>query len=288
MMAPVDVVRAGDDESSVLLDEPMLHEVPFEQVALMVYDAAPSGIRRQNGERVVVVTAEVNTTTTAPGDVMRGVYQNFVAKLPDAHPGVNMQLSGASERQNRTLFDFGKNALIALFVIYALMAIPLKSYIQPLIVMSVIPFGLIGALLGHFILNYPVSSVTIMGLIALTGVVVNDGIILVDYVNKAVAQGRSRAEAAVEAGGARFRAILLTSTTTFMGLTPMLTETSFQAALMMPMAIALAFGILFATTMTLILIPCLYIIADDFMAMMGTKYGPAEGTTAQPSPRGGG
>ena len=263
-------------------------EVPFEQVALMVYDAAPSGIRRQNGERVVVVTAEVNTTTTAPGDVMRGVYQNFVAKLPDAHPGVNMQLSGASERQNRTLFDFGKNALIALFVIYALMAIPLKSYIQPLIVMSVIPFGLIGALLGHFILNYPVSSVTIMGLIALTGVVVNDGIILVDYVNKAVAQGRSRAEAAVEAGGARFRAILLTSTTTFMGLTPMLTETSFQAALMMPMAIALAFGILFATTMTLILIPCLYIIADDFMAMIGTKYGPAEGTTAQPSPRGGG
>ena len=264
-------------------------EVPFEQVALMLYDAAPSGIRRQNGERVVVITAEVNTTTTAPGDVMRGVYQNFAAALPDHHPGVKMQLSGASERQNQTLFDFGKNALIALFVIYALMAIPLKSYVQPLIVMSVIPFGLIGALMGHYILDYPVSSVTIMGLIALTGVVVNDGIILVDYVNKAVERGRSRAEAAVEAGGARFRAILLTSTTTFMGLTPMLAETSFQAALMMPMAIALAFGILFATTMTLVLIPCLYIIADDFMAMMGTQHGPSNETfAAQPSSGGGG
>ena len=187
---------------------------------------------------------------------------------------VKRQLSGASERQNRTLLDFGKNALIALFVIYAPMAIPLKSYVQPLIVMSVIPFGLIGALMGHYILDYPVSSVTIMGLIALTGVVVNDGIILVDYVNKAVERGRSRSEAAVEAGGARFRAILLTSTTTFIGLTPMLAETSFQAALMMPMAIALAFGILFATTMTLVLIPCLYIIADDFMAMMGTNMAP--------------
>ena len=165
--------------------------------------------------------------------------------------------------------EFAKNFVISLFVIYALMAIPLKSYLQPLIVMSVIPFGLIGALIGHYILGYAVSSVTIMGLVALTGVVVNDGIILVDYVNKEVAAGANRRDAATAAGAARFRAILLTSLTTFVGLLPMLTETSFQAALMMPMAIALAFGILFATTMTLILIPCVYIIMDDFRSLFG-------------------
>ncbi len=244
-------------------------EVPFEQVATMVYDEAPSGIRREDGERIIEVTANVDTAVTSPSEIMRGVHQDFRAILESDFPSVTLQLSGASQRESQSLFAFGKNFAIALFAIYALMAIPLKSYMQPLIVMSVIPFGLIGALLGHYILDYPVSSVTIMGLIALTGVVVNDGIILVDYVNKAVAGGMARATAAVEAGSARFRAILLTSLTTFVGLSPMLTETSFQAALMMPMAIALAFGILFATSMTLVLIPCLYVILDDFQSLFG-------------------
>jgi len=244
-------------------------EVPFDQVATMVYDDAPAQIYRQDGDRVIVITANVDVTITTPADVTKSVDQAFAIILAEQFPSVRMQPSGASQREQESLRGFASNFGISLLVIYALMAIPLKSYAQPLIVMSVIPFGLVGALLGHYILGYAVSSVSILGFIALTGVVVNDGIILVDYVNKAVASGIPRREAAVSAGTARFRAILLTSLTTFIGLSPMLTETSFQAALMMPMAIALAFGILFATTMTLILIPCLYIIMDDVQTLLG-------------------
>ncbi len=246
-------------------------EVPFDQVATMLYDDAPAKIYRQDGNRVVVITANVDEAVATPAEITKSVYRDFDYILKAQFPSVKIQQTGASKREQTTISEFARNFGISLLLVYALMAIPLKSYLQPLIVMSVIPFGLIGALLGHYILGYAVSSVSIMGLIALTGVVVNDGIILVDYVNKAVAGGASRRDAAVEAGTARFRAILLTSLTTFIGLSPMLTETSFQAALMMPMAIALAFGILFATTMTLILIPCLYIIMDDLQSIFGFK-----------------
>lgn len=248
---------------------PSGQEIPFDQVATMIYDDAPTRIYRQDGDRVVVITANVDTLLATPASITKSVYQDFGELLQNQYPTVKLQQTGASEREQDTISEFGRNFAISLLLVYALMAIPLKSYLQPLIVMSVIPFGLIGALLGHYFLGYAVSSVSIMGLIALTGVVVNDGIILVDYVNKAVATGVSSRDAAVDAGTARFRAILLTSLTTFIGLSPMLAETSFQAALMMPMAIALAFGILFSTTMTLILIPCLYIIMDDLQSFFG-------------------
>lgn len=268
---PKDERTSVGNLESMWLRTPAGDEVPFDQVAVMEYDNAPARIFRQDGERVVIVSANIDSSVTSPSDVMADVYTGFSQVLKEQFPAVKLQRSGASQRETETVADFGKNFVISLFIIYALMAIPLKSYLQPLIVMSVIPFGLIGALLGHYILGYAVSSVTIMGLVALTGVVVNDGIILVDYVNKEVAAGTSRADAAVAAGTARFRAILLTSLTTFVGLTPMLAETSFQAAMMMPMAIALAFGILFATTMTLILIPCIYIITEDMRGWFRSK-----------------
>jgi multidrug efflux pump subunit AcrB len=149
--------------------------------------------------------------------------------------------------------------------IYALLAVPLKSYTQPLIIMSVIPFGLIGAILGHFFLGKTVSIISLLGFIALGGVVVNDSLIMVDFVNKKVRAGMSYAQASVEAGAERFRPIILTSLTTFFGLVPILTETSTQAQMIIPMAISLAFGILFATIITLILVPALYNIFADFM-----------------------
>jgi multidrug efflux pump subunit AcrB len=154
-------------------------------------------------------------------------------------------------------------ALLALFGIYALMAIPLKSYLQPLIIMGVIPFGMIGAMIGHLVVGIDFSALSLCGIVALAGVVVNDSIIMVDFVNKSVEEGMAIAEAAVKAGTERFRAIMLTSLTTFFGLLPILLETSFSAQLVIPMAVSLGFGILFATVITLILIPCLYIILDD-------------------------
>ncbi len=149
--------------------------------------------------------------------------------------------------------------LAALFLIYALIAIPLRSYSQPLIIMSVIPFGLIGAVVGHIITDNAISMFSMFGLIALSGVVVNDSLIMVDFINKARLEGVNAITAVIESGTARFRAIILTSLTTAFGLMPIIFEKSVQAQFVIPMAISLSFGILFATVITLFLIPSLYI-----------------------------
>ena len=181
-----------------------------------------------------------------------------------SYPGVRHRLSGSSQSQGEVQTDLVKGALFALVLIYALMAIPLRSYAQPLIIMSVIPFGTIGALVGHLILGIQVSMMSFFGIIALAGVVVNDSLILVDFVNKERRMGVPLLNAVTDAATKRFRAILLTSLTTFFGLIPILMETSLQAQIMIPMAASLAFGILFATVITLFLIPSLYMILDDF------------------------
>ena len=151
---------------------------------------------------------------------------------------------------------------ICLFVIYALLAIPFRSYLQPFLIMSVIPFGLIGAVLGHFLFGLPLSQLSHFGLVALTGVVINDSLVLVHYVNQR-AKETTLLEATRLAGMARFRAILLTSLTTFVGLLPILFERSLQAQFLKPMAIAIGFGVLFATFITLLMVPCLYLILED-------------------------
>jgi len=157
--------------------------------------------------------------------------------------------------------------LLAVLAIFALMAIPLRSYSQPLIIMSVIPFGVVGAIIGHAILGMAVNVLSILGIIALAGVVVNDSLIMVDFVNRARREGYALADAAVNAGTQRFRAIILTSLTTFMGLLPIIFEKSLQAQFIIPMAASLAFGILFATVITLLLVPALYLILDDFKGL---------------------
>jgi multidrug efflux pump subunit AcrB len=157
-----------------------------------------------------------------------------------------------------------------LFAIFALMAVPLKSYSQPLIIMSVIPFGVVGAIVGHIVMGHAVSVLSLCGIIALSGVVVNDSLILVDFVNRARSEGVALKQAVIEAGCQRFRAIVLTSLTTFMGLMPIVFEKSLQAQVVIPMALSLAFGILFATVITLLLIPCLYLILHDIQTMIGS------------------
>ena len=153
--------------------------------------------------------------------------------------------------------------MMALLVIYALLAVPLKSYSQPLIIMSAIPFGLVGAAWGHVLMRYDFSMMSVIGLVALSGVVVNDSLVLVDKVNQYRAEGMSIREALSQAGRSRFRAIMLTSLTTFAGLTPLLAETSIQSRLLIPMAISLAFGVLYATLISLLIVPAHYMILED-------------------------
>jgi multidrug efflux pump subunit AcrB len=240
-------------------------EIPFSQVAILEERTSPSSIVRSWGKRSVSISANVEKTITQPGEIVREILQgSYASQLQTLYPSVKIELGGASQEQNDILERLFYTGALALFGIYALMAIPLRSYLQPLIIMGVIPFGMIGALIGHLIVGINFSALSVFGIIALAGVVVNDSIIMVDFVNKSVADGMAVSEAAVKAGTERFRAIMLTSLTTFFGLLPILTETSLTAQLVIPMAVSLGFGILFATVITLILIPCLYVILEDF------------------------
>ncbi|MFK7975106.1 MAG: efflux RND transporter permease subunit [Halioglobus sp.] len=238
-------------------------EVPFASVAQMEVKQGLRKATRINYQRASEVTAEVNKQIVEPSKIISEVKTNVMPGLIEKYPGLSYALSGAADEEAKMARSMMIGFSLALFGIYALLAIPTKSYLQPFIIMGVIPFGMIGAIFGHWVTGYPLSMMSLMGVIALSGVVVNDSLILVDFVNKAVLRGENRYDAVVEAGKRRFRAILLTSLTTFFGLIPMLLERTSQAESMVPMAISLAFGIMFATVITLLLLPCLYMILED-------------------------
>jgi len=265
------MVRYPQDErdsvgylDNVRIRTPQGGQVPFHAVAEMELSEAPTTIRRFDRERAIRVSAEVDKENYEPGKITQDILSNDVPEVLAQFPGVRTKLTGASESQQEVQHDLAKGTFFALFLIYALMAVPLKSYSQPLIIMSVIPFGIIGALVGHWILGIEVSMMSLFGIIALSGVVVNDSLILVDFVNREKEMGVPLEQAVTDAARKRFRAILLTSLTTFFGLIPIVLETSLQALILIPMAASLAFGILFATVITLFLIPVLYLILDDF------------------------
>jgi multidrug efflux pump subunit AcrB len=192
-----------------------------------------------------------------------------------------MKLSGKIQEEIESASTQLRNFVLALLIIYSLLAIPLKSYAQPLMIMAIIPFGIVGSVVGHMVFDLDLSMLSVFGIIAAAGVVVNDSLVMVDYINVARRYGMKMQEAIIQAGKRRFRAILLTSLTTFVGLMPIMAETSMQAQMVIPMAVSLAFGVLFATVVTLFLIPCLYIMIEDikqlFSNMIGEKESKLEG-----------
>jgi multidrug efflux pump subunit AcrB len=244
--------------------------VPFHSVAEVELTESPTFIRRFDRERAIHVSAQVDKDKYEPGKILDDILTQELPEILAQHPGVRHRLSGLSQLGKDVQLDLLKGAMLALFLIYTLMAIPLRSYSQPLIIMSVIPFGTIGALFGHWVLGIPVSMTSFFGIIALSGVVVNDSLILVDFINKERQVGVPLAQAVRDGARVRFRPILLTSLTTFLGLAPItLFEKSLQAQAVVPMAASLAFGIVFATVITLVLIPSLYLILDDFKRFLG-------------------
>ncbi len=238
-------------------------EVPFQTVAQLDVKQGLIKATRINYQRAAELTAEANKRMVEPDRIMKDIETNLVPELQKKYPGLTYGISGAADEEAKLAVSMIVGFGLALFGVYALLAIPTKSYLQPLIIMGVIPFGMIGAIFGHWVMGHPLSMMSLMGVIALSGVVVNDSLIMVDFVNKAIAEGKERFDAVVDAGTRRFRAILLTSLTTFFGLAPMLLEKTAQAESMVPMAISLAYGIVFATVITLLLIPCLYMILQD-------------------------
>jgi len=238
-------------------------EVPFIHVANVNMERGYSSIERAQRLRVVKVTADVDESMANANEVRIDVETRILPQLKYRYPGLRYTIEGEGKEQKESMSDVIRGFGIALFCIYALLAIPFKSFSQPIIVMLAIPFGMVGALAGHLIMGLNLSLLSLFGIVGLAGVVVNDSLVLIYTTNGIRREGANALEAVTRAGRLRFRAIILTSLTTFAGLTPMLLEKSLQAQFLIPMAVSLGFGVLFATGITLLLVPCGYAILDD-------------------------
>ncbi|MBO6556310.1 MAG: efflux RND transporter permease subunit [Pseudomonadales bacterium] len=255
-------------------------EVPFSTVARVDYGTGFSSINREDQQRVVDVKGDVNRSVVTPEEVIAAVekavcergtsFGNRESRCTNADfPGVAFKISGEQEERNKALGSMVSTIPLALMIIFALLAIPLKSYMQPLVIMSVIPFGAVGAIVGHYIMGWDLIFFSMLGIIALSGVVVNASLVLVDYINRQRRQGVDLFEAVANAGVVRFRPIILTSVTTFVGLIPLMTNNDPETFMFIPMAISLAFGVLFATAITLFLVPSLYLMLEDWLNFWG-------------------
>lgn len=237
-------------------------EVPLYDIAEIETGEAFTSINRRDGRRVVGVSMDVEPAA-AINQVLSSIQSEELPRLQEAFPGITWSFEGSDAEMRESTQALWGSFFLALLIIYALLAIAFNSYAQPLIVMGAIPFGIVGAVIGHILLGYDLSLVSLMGVIALSGVVLNDSLIMIDYANKKREKGESVFDAIHEAGLRRFRPIILTTLTTFGGLTPIILETSIQATQLIPMAISLGFGIVFATSIILVLVPCLYMILED-------------------------
>jgi multidrug efflux pump subunit AcrB len=258
---PISERRSLSDLQNILIQTPSGGSVPLSHVATLIPGKSPSQITRIDRFRTVSVTADVeklNTNMT----VLQAELTEFVQQLVNQYPGVTWKMEGEAREQRESFSSLAVGLLMVFFAIYLLLAIPFKSYIQPIIVMSVIPFSMIGAVMGHWLMGMELTIMSILGMLALVGVVVNDSLVLVDFINKKRLVGGTLMDAVMIAGASRFRPIMLTSLTTFFGLMPLLFEKSTQAQFLIPMAVSLGFGILFATFITLILVPINYMLVE--------------------------
>jgi multidrug efflux pump subunit AcrB len=243
-------------------------EVPFAAVADAQLGRGYATIQRTDRQRVVTVTADVDRVMTTPGVITA----ELIAEMPEMlarYPGVGFRLGGEQSERGDAIAGLARGFVLALLLIFALLAIPLKSYLQPLVIMSVIPFGAAGAVLGHFVMGWDIVFFSILGIVALSGVVVNASLVLVHTINRRRAEGVPFLEAVTKAGIVRFRPIILTTATTYIGLLPLMFEASVAARPLIPMAISLGYGVLYASVMTLFLVPSGYVIVDDIAGLFG-------------------
>jgi multidrug efflux pump subunit AcrB len=237
-------------------------EIPLREAVRIDRGRAYTSIKRRNSRRVVTVSADVRPRAQA-GQVLASMKTDMLPALKEAYPGLTYSFEGRQADRRESMNALFRGMMAALIVIYAMLAIPFNSYAQPMVIMLAIPFGIVGAIAGHLIMGYSLSVMSMFGVVALSGVVVNDSLVLIDFANRRQRAGMPHFEAICEAAVHRFRPILLTTLTTFGGLTPMIFESSRQARFLIPMAISLGYGILFATVITLLLVPSLYLIVHD-------------------------
>ncbi len=239
--------------------------VPLSVLADLSRNKKQTQIDRIDGNRILELTARINKDFVSPSDIVADLQKKVFPDIASRYRGVKLNLAGESEAQGDATNKLIAGFVLGLLIIYALLAVPLKSYTEPFVIMLAIPFGIIGAIIGHMVIGIPISLLSFFGVLALSGVVVNDSLVLVSRYNQIRQTGLAYEDAVVEAGMSRFRAILLTSITTFVGLLPLIMEKSEQAQLLIPMAVSLAFGILFATFITMLIIPVLLGIRLDII-----------------------
>ena len=260
-------VRLPEEERDAIADvenhrvrAPAGGEVPLGRVASVRFANSPTTIRRKDGRRVLTVTADVNTAVVTGDEVTGLLASSVLPGLAARNPGLGFSFGGEQQEQVESFGALGGGFALAMLAIYALLAIPFGSYTKPLIIMAAIPFGIIGAVLGHAILGLQMAIMSLFGVIGLSGVVVNDSLVMIDFINERLRAGMGGREAIIEGAKARFRPIFLTSVTTFVGVAPLVFETSLQAQFLIPMAASLGFGILFATAVLMMIVPALAMV----------------------------
>lgn len=237
--------------------------VPFHEVAETRLVRGYSGIWRQDGKRRVRVQADVDERLANAEQIIQSLEASYLPELAQRYEGLSIVLDGQRARIRESLTSLVAGAAIALVVMYTLLALPLKSYVQPMIIMIAIPFGLIGAVVGHAVMGYELSLMSVFGMVGLAGITVNDAVVLIDRINLNLARGLNVFDAVWHSGQARFRAVILTSLTTIAGLSPLLFERSSQAQSLIPLTISLAFGLLFSTVLTLLIVPAMFLLVND-------------------------
>ena len=273
---PIDERNTLASLNEMLITAPNGRQIPLSNVATLTPGKGPSQITRIDRFRVLNVTADVDKDNTNM-TVLQADLTDFIDSILPKYPGITYQYEGEQRQQRESFGSLQTGLIILLFVIYCLLALPLKSYVQPLIVMSVIPFGVIGAVIGHWIMGQPLSFLSSLGLMALMGVVINDSLVLTDFINQQHRKGEKLLDSVRRAGVARFRPVMLTSLTTFFGLIPLLLEKSSTSRFLIPMAISLGFGILFATMITLILVPTNIMIVEDIKQYLRNRVDEVKG-----------
>ena len=272
---PIEERRSIGDLERMRIRSPDGGQVPFGTVAQAEFGRGFATIKRVDRRRAINVTASVEEKVANASDVLMDLEARHMPEILADHPSVTYSFEGEQQQQTEFMGGLIQGFFIALFVIFSLMAIPLKSYVQPLIVMSAVPFGVVGAILGHGLTGMTMNFMSMLGMVAVAGVVVNDSLLLVHFVNRNREETSSLQKAVQEAGASRFRPILMTSLTTAAGVTPLILEKSIQAQFLIPMAISLAFGVLFATAITLVMVPSVYLILEDFLGFF--RSAPSDG-----------
>ena len=267
---PADERNALADLDEYRIRAPNGADVPLDEVATTDIGYGPTQIKRQDGRRVITVTADVDPSVTTGNAITTNLTGSVLPALQQDLPGLTFGFGGQQRQQRKAQSSLLIGFLLALFAIYALLAIPFRSYLQPFVIMSTIPFAWIGALIGHLMLGLSLGLLSIFGIVGLSGVIVNDALVMLDFANEERAKGRGWAEALVRAGQMRFRPILLTSLTTFLGLFPIIIEQSVQAQFLIPMAVSLGVGILFGTAVLMMIVPSLAMLQDRLTGWVQT------------------